>query len=107
MLGIIDGLTSSIESRTKFIPWREDDDIRPWAERNKSACARRVSVRFLGATEPPAVNDTLVQEVRDTAEIVICYPKGGPMRDSISVASISITSSRSWLPFRPNRPPFG
>jgi hypothetical protein len=61
MLGVIDGLTSSIESRTKFIPWREDDDIRPWAEKNKAACTRRASVRFVGSTEPPAVNDTLVQ----------------------------------------------
>lgn len=76
MLGVVDGITPAVEALTKFIPWREDDDIRPWAEKNKAACARRVSIRFLGSTEAPAVNDTLVQEVQDIAEIVICYPKG-------------------------------
>jgi hypothetical protein len=68
-------LTPAIHAGQKFRRHREETPVRDWAEQHPGECLRRVSIRFVGSTEPPAVNDTLVHEVTDTVEIVVCYPK--------------------------------
>lgn len=76
MTAYIVGITPEMESRLRFVPYAEGGVFREWAERNKSACARRVSVRFTGTTEPPTVHDNRTQEIRAVVEIVIAYPAG-------------------------------
>jgi hypothetical protein len=81
--GLIRDITPAIHSRQSFRQHRHELPHRDWAEANPAACLRTYSARFLGSTEPPAVNDTLVQEVRDVLEITIAYPTdwrhgGGP-----------------------------
>lgn len=72
--GLIEDISPSIHRQQKLRRHTEQLALRPWAEANPAACLRVFSVRFEGSTEPPAVNDTLVQEVRDTIEIVVAYP---------------------------------
>jgi hypothetical protein len=76
MTAYIVGITPEMESRLRFVPYDEGGVFREWAERNKAACTRRVSVRFTGTVEPPAVHDNRTQEVRTVIEIVIAYPAG-------------------------------
>lgn len=74
VMRLIADITPSVHAHQRFQQHREELPIRPWAEAHPEACLRRVSVRFGGSTEPPAVNDTRVQEVSDTMEIVVAYP---------------------------------
>jgi hypothetical protein len=71
--GLIRDITPAIHSGKAFLEHRHEMPIEDWAEANPTSSLRRYSVRFAGSTEPPAVNDTLVQEVRDTMIVIIAY----------------------------------
>ena len=77
IIGLIEDRVPAIHSGQRFRAHRQEIPFRDSAEAQPASCLRRFSVDFLGSTEPPAVNDTLVQEVRDTIEIVIAYPNDG------------------------------
>ena len=70
----ITGIAPALHPQQRFKVHREELPFRDWAEKNASACLRRFSVRFTGNTEPPLVNDLLVQEVQDIAEVIVAYP---------------------------------
>lgn len=61
----------------RFIPSQELSDFRDAAERNKTGCFRRYSVRFMGAVTPPLVSNTDVERVGDDIEVVVAYPTTG------------------------------
>lgn len=73
--GLIDSITPAIHAGKGFVRYRQQKPgLRAWAEAHPGECLRRFSVSFLRDVQPPAVNDTLVQEVSDTLEIVVAYP---------------------------------
>lgn len=74
MINLVEDIVPAIHSGTRFRAHREEMPVRAAYEAKPAGCLRRFSVRFMGSTEPPAVNDTLVQEVRDTVEVVVAYP---------------------------------
>ncbi len=69
-------LVPEVGSRDRFIASQEGSDFRDWAARNKQACLRRFSARFLGAVQAPLVSNTDVERVGDDMEIVVAYPTG-------------------------------
>lgn len=72
--GLIDDITPAIHAGHKFLRHRrQKPGHRTWASAHPGECTRRYSVAFLHDVQPPAVNDTLVQEVSDTLEIVVSY----------------------------------
>jgi hypothetical protein len=76
--GLIEDITPAIHSGQDFKRYRQQKPgFRAWALANPTQCLRRFSVAFLRDVQPPAVNDTLVQEVSDTLEIVVAYPNDG------------------------------
>ena len=70
----IAALSPSIESRTRYVSWREDGDFRTWAIGAAASCLRRFAVEVAGDTAPPSVSSTLYERVSETMTIVIAYP---------------------------------
>lgn len=74
LIARIAALTPTIDPRARFEAWREDDDIRAWAERAPAGCLRRFTVEAPGDTAAPIVSSTRYERVRETMAIVVCYP---------------------------------
>ena len=74
MVTLIESVTPAQHAAFLLRAHREAVPFRASCEAAAGGCLRRFSVRFAGASEPPLVNDTLVQEIVDTAVIEIAYP---------------------------------
>ena len=73
----IAALSPAAPSKPRFVPYREEMDFRAWCEKNPTACLRRFSVAFAGASTPPEVSTTLIEWIGDDVEIVVAYPTDG------------------------------
>ena len=74
MIALVRALVPTVESGTKFVPYREQLDFRSWAEAHPDACLRRFSIATRGQVSPPEVTNTDVERVWVEMEAVVAYP---------------------------------
>lgn len=73
LIARVAALAPAIEPRTRFTPWREDDDFRRWALGAAAACTRRFAVETSGDTSAPSVSSTVYERVGESMAIVVAY----------------------------------